>query len=212
MNQDKIEENVKDHWKDKVCFIQDVEFLITGPGKKRNPMVGGTWMRGMMEDEEFRKKIKEGTGNQDIELSKFPGQNFDSRDEDPNYYYSGLPLNHYEQPRSIKKKVDSLISGQALLPERPLGWKPRRKKKRSELQKILKAVRHRDNRKCQICNEITDKKKELVFESRCRCCSIENGVTPSAVRIHVACYKSKGITQLPCNSCQTVIGLPVDDN
>jgi hypothetical protein len=28
----------------------------------------------------------------------------------------------------------------------------------------------------------------------------------------VACYKSKGITQLPCNSCQTVIGLPVDDN
>ncbi len=42
MKQDEVEENPDDPWKGKYCFIETVELIITGPGMKDNPVIGGT--------------------------------------------------------------------------------------------------------------------------------------------------------------------------
>ncbi len=94
-------------------------------------------------------------GNEEIELSEFPGQAEEDRKVNPHYFNSDLPLKNFENPEAIWKEVDQFISGQKLHSNISMGKKLRRRRHRWEKQKILKGARYRENTKCLVCGERT---------------------------------------------------------
>jgi hypothetical protein len=201
--------------KGKIFFVESIEHVIVGPETLDNPGIGVRWLRGMLPEREFQKKVVEGEGDETIRLKKFRDTKKEKvRGVDQDYYDSTEPLNHFLSPDDIREEAARLISGENLRPA-PMDRKPRRRKPLDEKKKILKRIRGRKNKKCIFCKIKADKTESEVLMTRCNCPK-EKGATPSAIRIHTACMKKQmmenGLSQLECDVCKKKRFLPVNQS
>jgi len=202
--------------KGKIFFVESIEHVIAGPETLDNPGIGVRWLRGMLPEREFQKKVVEGEGDETIRLKKFR----DTKKKkvcgvDRDYYDSTEPLNHFLSPDEIRKEASRFLSGENLRPMSPTDRKPRRRKPLDEKKKILKRARGRKNKNCIVCGFKADKNESEVLTTRCNC-PIEKGFTPSAIRIHTTCMKQQmvenGLSQLECEVCKKKRFLPVNQS
>ena len=194
---------MEDKFKGKVFFYEQPEYKITCPSKKEDPTIGVRWVRGMLTAEDFKSKVVNGTGNDQIQLDTFEDASAEDLEVDPHYYNSDLPLRGFVDAAAVDEDVSKFISGENLIPRIK---KFRRKKPTSEVRKELKGDRYEENLKCMLCDRKVDKKRSQVLLTRCACPS-KDGRVPSAWRFTWPAYRKKKITQLICKSCGKVIQL-----
>jgi hypothetical protein len=195
-------------WRGLVFFYESIEYRISQPKTKANPLIGVRWMRGVLKEKDFRRKVKHGRGNHQVQLDTFEDAPIQDTGIDRCYYNSDLLLGNFEDADAVRKDVKDYISGHYLLNrnQAPLKKTGRRKRKQKEERIHVKQACYSRSKMCVICSEEANKETSEVLQARCAC-AIRDGKTPKAFRVHVACFESK-ISQIMCEACHGAILLP----